>query len=84
MHASTRIILSDQPTKDAMTSYQIGNMSPEKAESVKEKLQGKTYLDFDVTLGVQPGPSRNVVVYTPKNVTERKLKEKIIFTLATA
>lgn len=67
-----------------MTSYRIGNMSPEKAESVRDRLAGKTYLNFDVTAGVQPGPSRTVTVRTEKDVGESEMKDMIIFVLATS
>ena len=59
-------------------------MSPEKAENVRDRLTDKTYLNFDVTAGVQPGPSRNVIVRTPKNVEQSEMKEMIIYALATS
>lgn len=67
-----------------MTSYTIGTMSPEKAENVRDRLTNKTYLNFDVTTGVQPGPSRNVMVRTEKDVEQSEMKEMIIYALATS
>ncbi len=67
-----------------MTSYTIGIMSPEKAENVRDCLTDKTYLNFDVTTGVQPGPSRNVIVRTEKDVEQSEMKEMIIYALATS
>jgi hypothetical protein len=59
-------------------------MSPEKAENVRDRLTDKTYLNFDVTRGVQPGPSFNVTVYSEKDVEQSEMKEMIIYALATS
>lgn len=66
-----------------MVTASIGTMDPEKAEKMKEVLQGQTYMDFNVICGVQPGPSRYVTITTEYDTTEKKLLEYALYTFAT-
>jgi len=68
-------------TKDRVP-VRIGNYSVDKAKKIREALEGETYMDFDVTLGIQPGPSRTVTVYGHTGASQEKVKDMIIMTLA--
>lgn len=66
-----------------MAIASIGTMAPEKAERMKDVLQGETYMDLNVICAVQPGPSRHVTITTKYDVTEKELAEFALYTFAT-
>jgi len=65
-----------------MTTIEIGNIgSKEQVEKLMLKLNGKTYMNFNVGYGVYAG-NYPTTISTESNVTESELKDMVIFYLS--
>lgn len=64
-----------------LTTIDIGNMDEDQARIVKEKLTGKTYMNFQVCCGIAPC-SRDVSVSTEYNSTREEIIEMLMYVMA--
>lgn len=65
----------------AITTIDIGNMEADQAEIVREKLTGKTYMNFQVCCGIHPG-GRDVSVSTEHDGTREEIVEMLMYIMA--
>lgn len=64
------------------TRVEIGIYDLDTAKKIRDAIEGETYMDFDVILGVNPGNERNVTVYARGEEDEEKVRNMIIMKLA--
>jgi len=64
-----------------LTTISLGNLSEKQANIVKEKLNGKTYMNFQVCCGIIPC-ARHVTVSTEYDDTLEEIIEMLLFVMA--
>jgi len=64
-----------------LITIDIGNMDSDQAQIVKDKLTGKTYMNFQVCCGIAPC-SRDVSISTEYDGTREDIMDMLLYVMA--
>lgn len=76
------ITVYDAPDGVKVTTIDIGNTDKQRADIIKERLNGKSYMDFQVICAPHMG-SYHVSVQTVYNATPDEIMGMLLFAIAT-